>query len=259
MNDVIAVAGMPRSGSMWTYNVVRALITAAGKTPLPPHTQIPLSSVENIELLKKALNTKTFGNEMYCIKLHYRINSTTPRLKIICNYRDVRESVLSFMRFMHCDFAQGIQTAGDMMSMVDFYHTHQNKDILLIRYDEIKSTPIKLLKRISNFLNVTVPQNTISTINTRFSLKQVKNMLNTLQEIPVAKNGSFSDTHRQQDFEVLSNVDGSFRILDKATGFQSNHITSKNDNEWRTFFTRRQKEILMEKTSDWLIKYNFSL
>ena len=46
-SPIIFIAGMPRSGSMWTYNVCRRLITAMGNTPWPDEVPLPRKSGAN--------------------------------------------------------------------------------------------------------------------------------------------------------------------------------------------------------------------
>ena len=67
------------------------------------------------------------------------------------------------------------------------------------------------------------------------------------------------DPEKLKDYETVNNIDGSFRIIDKKTRFQSNHITSRKEGEWCDVLLEEQKEEEMKVASDWLNKYGLSL
>lgn len=60
-------------------------------------------------------------------------------------------------------------------------------------------------------------------------------------------------------FDAVKNMDGTYRTYDKATGFQSNHITSSNDGEWRTCFDRGQADQLGSLSKAWLLKNGYEV
>ena len=85
---------------MWTYNVARASIRRMSIT-LIPDTDVP---VDEKQLLRAALQYGAITRDCYCIKTHEYLPLDVPNTRIICNYRDVRDAMLSHMRFMHLDF-----------------------------------------------------------------------------------------------------------------------------------------------------------
>jgi hypothetical protein len=54
-------------------------------------------------------------------------------------------------------------------------------------------------------------------------------------------------------------MDGSVRVLDRATGFQTGHVSFRKDGQWRQELSEDQKQHLMNETADWLEKYGFKL
>ena len=81
---IVFVAGMSRSGSMWTYNVVRELFKSDNYTVKP--RQIPTTQHE---LVREALTSSIVENEVYCIKTHLHVkNPLPPRSRYGCA-RDV--------------------------------------------------------------------------------------------------------------------------------------------------------------------------
>ena len=133
-SPIIFIAGMPRSGSMWTYNVCRKLITAAGKTFWPD--EVPLDESPVIE---HALAHPPEPNQVYCIKTHFRVPVGQPHMRIICNYRDIRDATLSYMRFMKCSFEKGLSVARGSMELTDHYLRQEHSHVLPVRYDGIVS------------------------------------------------------------------------------------------------------------------------
>jgi hypothetical protein len=79
---IVFVAGMSRSGSMWTYNVTRALLTSANKMVIPKDVPTDPRS-----LVVEALSSIPQENLVYCIKAHLSIKPNLPGVKIICNLR----------------------------------------------------------------------------------------------------------------------------------------------------------------------------
>jgi hypothetical protein len=248
---ILLVAGMPRSGSMWTYNVARALLTCDKKVVLP--RDIP---PDETSLIEEAFSSPPEDNVFYCIKSHFAIKPNLLNTRIIFNYRDVRESMLSFMRFMHCDFERGLKVAESMMSLADFYFEQHPNNILRLRYERIVHEPVEVIEEINQFLDLHVTSDDIHKISERFSKENIKKLIDSFNSM-----GSDTPALRpelQKDFELIPNLDGSFRIYDKKTAFQSNHITESGA-RWRTELTEEQKNRLMKLSSKWLTKYHFAL
>ncbi len=89
---IVFIAGMPRSGSMWVYNVTRALIRSCGKIPVPEN--MPPDDESRIN---NAFKIQLGDNEVYIIKTHKVLKPGLPGVKIIYTYRDVRDAMLSYM------------------------------------------------------------------------------------------------------------------------------------------------------------------
>ena len=248
---IVFVAGMPRSGSMWTYNVTRELLLAADKTVLP--RDIPS---DERALIHEAFLSVPRDNVSYCIKTHGTIDPDFPNLRIVCNYRDVRESMLSFMRFTHCDFEKGLKAAESMMALTDYYFERDSDHIMRLRYDRIGHEPEKVIEEIRGFLDLHVPVEEIVEIAERYSKNNIEKLIHSFDSIETQSHTLHPEV--QPDFELIPNSDGTFRLYHKKTAYQSNHITESGD-KWRTELTEEQKKRLMQLASRWLTKYHFVL
>jgi len=248
----VFIAGMARSGSMWTYNATRKLLQHAGYTTLPH--EIPSNTAP---YLKKAFTDKTNDDEIYCVKTHMQLQPNLPETKIINTYRDVRSAMLSYMRFCHCDFFQGLKVAHSMMLCTDYYFDKHLHDILHICYSDIKGRPEAVLLDICNFLELSIEPDAITSLNDALSYEKIKSLTGSLDTVPVNEQGTLLDHDDHLQFETVKNLDGSFRVFDRQTGFQSNHITSKHEEEWKTVLSEAQKEALNQLTEKWLTRYGF--
>lgn len=109
---IVMVAGMPRTGSIRTYNVARHLIQTAGFTPWSVHIQ-----PDPISVFQLAVRHRVAASDRICIKVHARYEGTLPQGKVLCNLRDARDALVSCMRFMRCSF-EGFRAS---LELVDYY------------------------------------------------------------------------------------------------------------------------------------------
>jgi len=242
-SPIIFIAGMPRSGSMWTYNVCRRLITAADKKPWPD--EVPLDESPAIQ---HALSQPPAPDQIYCIKTHFQIPVGKPHMRIICNYRDIRDATLSYMRFMKCSFEQALAVAQGSMELTNHYLQPQDSNVLPLRYDTIINQPQQTINSLARFLSLPTEPVEIEKIEQSLSRESVARQLETLKAGKQDISGNLSSA---------PNMDGSFRLHDSNTGFQTDHISSNMDGEWREAFSTEEQEKLMAVATDWLQRYNF--
>ena len=119
---------------MWTYNVTRELVRAVGNTPIPE--EVPINESE---ILSKAFKEPIVNNEVYCVKTHSMVKPELPDSLFIVTYRDIRDCVLSFMKFTHTTFENALTAADFWIKLTDFYFASSAKNILIVRYDDIIS------------------------------------------------------------------------------------------------------------------------
>jgi hypothetical protein len=240
---------------MWLYNVTRAVIATAGYKVVVPedirHT--------NEELFEQAYKVQLGDQEIYCAKLHLALPRGLPDTKIIFSYRDVRDAALSYMRFMRCDFSTMLATAIGMMQVTDFYHTNHSHGVLRLRYEKMTTNSVKAIRAISSFLECPIPENAIRSIAEQFSRDKVAKFIEGLSQLPVDAHGRISEESGASQYATIPNVDGSFRAIDRNTLFQTGHITSKHEGEWRQALNEDQRKALMDHTAAWLTKYGYKL
>ena len=239
---------------MWTYNACRALIRAAGKTPWPE--SVP---PDERPVIQEALARPPGPDQFYCIKTHLQIPVGQEHMRIICNYRDVRDAMLSYMRFMKCSFEKGLAAAIGFMGLTDHYLQSRHPHVLPIRYDRITSHPQETIREIMDFLSLQVGRAEIESIALEYSREEVARRLKKLESVQLDANGRVKGEGRPGEYSAVQNLDGSFRVYDYATGFQTNHISSGKDGDWREVLTGEQQAELLAATSEWLTRYGFGL
>ena len=248
--DRIFVSSMPRAGSMWTYNVTRELIKAAGLEHVPdivPTNSTPYVTRVFKEPLKK--------NQVYCVKTHYTVvpPENDEDTLIIVPYRDIRDCIVSYMKFMHADFDYAVR-AMKYWNPTEIYFSKESNNILRIRYDNIVAEPVEVIRKINDFIGSNVSYEKMEDINQRFSKNKIKAKVDSLRNVSTEQVNA--DT---ENFDFAGNMDGTQRVLDRSTGFQTNHITSNKSGSWKETLTEQQQQRLIEETEDWLQKHGFDI
>lgn len=254
---IVFVAGMSRAGSMWTYNVVRAIYETRNFQVLPK--EIP---ADEGRLITSTLNSEVTENGVHCIKTHLPLKSPLPtrhEVKIICNIRDVRDAALSFMRFAHSDFESGLKTLVLMMNITDHYLAKFKNNLLSIRYEDLTNNPQSVLENVAAFLNMDLSKGEKTEILRRFSKANIQKHLGTMKKIKLDAQGQVENEEHKSRFETVRNLDGTYRVYDKTTAFQSDHITSTKSGEWRTHFRQDQVDKIDSLTRDWLLRYGYKI
>lgn len=238
---------------MWTYNVCRSLIVAAGKEPWPE--EVPLDESPAIQ---HALAHPPAANQVYCIKTHFRIPVGKPHMLIICNYRDIRDATLSYMRFMKCTFEKALAAARGSMELTDHYLQPRDPHVLPIRYDAILDQPQQTISTLAGFLSLRVSPQEIAHIAESLSRETVARKISQLDTEKQGSESSGTNNRPQGKISSAPNLDGSFRLHDSSTGFQTGHISSGEDGEWRNILSSAEQEKLLEISIDWLQRYDFA-
>jgi len=225
---------------------------AAGKRPWPE--EVPQDEAPAI---RQALENPPAPDQVYCIKTHFEVPVGKPYIRIICNYRDVRDAMLSYMRFMKCSFDKALSVARGSMKITNHYLEQKHPDVLPVRYDDIISSPQETIRLLAKFLSLTVTDKKIEDIARSLSREEVRRHLENMESQRTDAETAQEENGQPGALTTAQNLDGSVRVYDHATGFQTNHISSNSDGEWREVFSNEEKERLMAVATDWLQRYNF--
>ncbi len=162
------------------------------------------------------------------------------------------------MRFLHGDFNDALKAATAMMDTTDYYVNSFDNNLLVIPFEKIMKKSPDAINNICNFLELSVPENEKLNIMQKFSRTKVKKNLNKLANVKII-DGVLERENDSDRYETVENFDGTYRVFDKHTSFQSNHITSKRDGEWKECFTKDQLSKLNILTEKWLLRYKYKI
>lgn len=246
------IATAPRTGSMWAYYVARQLLMAGGYSVILPPQGLAEGQWPALSLKLAADNRP---NVIFCAKVHLRLALTIPDWRFILTYRDVRDSVLSYMRFMHASFEQGLQAAQSMMDITDHYFQAPDSAVLKLSYGEITESPIGIARRIADFLHIPCSDAQAGEIARRVTRDRVATLV-AKYDASVRSRVAEKDVAQ---YVHARNLDGSLRLVEPTTLFQSGHITSARDGEWREVFTSEQQARLSDLAATWLRRYGFAV
>ena len=253
VSKVIWVAGIPRSGSMWTFNVVRELARRSGFRVLPEDVMI--SDKEWLAYANQETVTNRDPDTVFVLKTHSRLSGLPPDHFVIANIRDIRDVAMSYQRFMHCDFEEALKMCKIYIETADHYQALPEAQRLTIRYDELTASPTDLVARIAERITGSVGDDVAFEIGAQFSKEKVKELTDSKDR---RYQRSLETGQLASDETLLARQDGAYVTIDRSTGFQSNHVSDYRDGEWRQCLNAAQIGAMEDVFDNWLKRYGYA-
>lgn len=242
------VAGMPRSGSMWAFNVARAVYRAAGRQVLPdpvPQTDEDMSACANQGMLDQDIN------RVWVLKVHAFIRRDAPLSRIINTQRDLRDALMSYMRFMLCDFDHALAAMVDAGEITEYYKSFESNMILHLRYEHIVNRPLDVARDIAKFCGVRLTGADIANIVNQFEKAKVERLIRD-KEAEIKRRADAGEVVLESELVPQRFQRNAVRAFDPRTGFQSGHVSKYRDGSWRELLTREQQQRMHAVLGDWL-------
>lgn len=192
---IVFVAGMPRSGSTFTFNIARELLLQRGSV-----AQVPAESV--ITSLSRV------GRADHLIFKGHGADETTLDLirfgaiKVICSTRRPEDAIASWVDTFGFSLEESISVMDRWFSMYELI----KDNALLIDYDEIEIDPMYVAHRIAEFLSLPVGE--ASDICRRYTKDKVLEISKRVER-------------GEGDIEY-----GGFSYYDRETFFHRRHVQS---------------------------------
>jgi len=248
---IVWVASMPRSGSMWAFNVARSLLRDAGLTVFPRDNR-PRSDTQTVAEAQAALKDDS-SSHIWCLKIHSRMTPAHAN-GFISTFRDPRDAIISYMRFVRCDFDRALSAAKVWTRLCDHYRGMSTEFSLCLDYDAIIREPINVASQIQAFLGLDSDADAIAKIVAKFAPESIRRRMEAVRnEIEHQRRVGKIDIADR----VTINADGTQRIVDLETGFQSDHVSDYRPGGWRDVLTRDQKQCLDQAIGDWLTRNGY--
>jgi len=252
MEKIIWVAGMPRAGSMWTNNVIRDALALAGYEVQPK--QVPRKDKDKSHILLTEALPDQNPSRVYVLKTHKRLRPEMPRSHFISTIRDVRDAMISWMRFMNSDFDRALKAAEGMSETCDYYQQLPENKHTRIRYVDIIQSPAATLRYLCQRLGVTLTDAQIDEIVSNHTKDKVA------RRIAAKEQGYQEQAQKGIEFDAVEAIHSrneSARIYDKDTGFQSGHVSDYQEGDWRTILTAEQIMQMHQRLGPWLERNGF--
>jgi len=238
---VIAISGLPRVGSMWSFNVARALIRENGFALVPDQvlkTDSEMFAIAESYLKSRPINTR-------CVIKVHSVVDVSRNIKVIRNYRELRDRLFSYYRFMRAglDEQQVLEEVIRSLAVDSQYEQWPSGSILSIPFDSIEADSIELIRQIAKFMGLsTVDKETLRKINFEYSKQQVRRRIAEVEDHVFDQQGKVK--HEVNPDAVIDGGFGRLRAYDVVSGFQSGHVTDYRPGDWKHLWTDRQKELV---------------
>ena len=246
------IAGTPRTGSMWTSNIVREIFKLSGYKVKPE--KFSKNDKDYIQIYSdKSIPEKSSTNR-YVFKVHFGLKLNLPRSKYIINIRNPYEVCASFYKFMKCDLDNAIKVAKRHSDVVDYYKQMSKKNLLTIKFEDIESDAINTVKEIALFLQINLTEQNAELISSKFSKEKVKSIIKKCEN-DIDKR--MKETGKVNENEIVHITSSNIRALDMDTGFQSGHVSGHLSREWRNMFSKLEIENIVDSIDDTAIKLGY--
>jgi hypothetical protein len=237
---VVWIAGPPRCGSMWTYNITRELLRSTGAEVLPEI--VPQRDEVSVRLADEATRDESIAR-VRVLKMHslWLLPSDPPHTRFIVPRRDPRDSVMSYMRFMRCSFEQALGIVDTAAAADRHFRAFPRDFVLSLEYIDIIARPAIAAREVARFLRVAIDDAKLLEIVQAFSKENVQKLIEARERDLV---------HRSRNGLAISSDDvvvfgpENVRMFDVQTGFQSGHVSSYQEGDWQKILTSNQKELL---------------
>lgn len=250
---LIWIAGPPRTGSMWTYNICRAVLERAGRDVFPK--DVPQRDKQVVALAKTGLQDHD-QKSVWVLKVHSRIAQNAPRSLFITTFRDPRDSLVSFKRFMRCDFDRALRATLGGLRLSDYYRSFPKHLCLQLEYFDIILHPQNVAQRITDHINCQVSSKVLLEAVEEFSKRNVSEIIRRTEE---NLQGRYRSGEAILPGELVTIGPGSQRALDLKTGFQSGHVSNYKEGDWRYILTQTEIDRVHDAMGTWLNRNGYEV
>jgi hypothetical protein len=231
----IWIASSPRCGSMWVFNVTREIARAAGLEVLP--AAVPQTNEAMVAAATEGMRD-TAPDRVRVVKVHSNVRPDIPNSRFILPRRDLRDAMVSFMRFMNRDFETGLEFVRNAMASERHYNGFPPERTLFVNYTDIVARPASVARTIAAFLEAPMAPDMANAIAGSLDKQSVARAIRRTEEDLVRRSRDGSAISADE-VVVLGPQD--VRAFDVATGFQSGHVSDYQEGDWKHLLTAQQR------------------
>ena len=231
---------------MWAYNVSRSVLRRAGRKVFPK--DVPQEDRDMLALAAQGLQDRDPTN-VWTLKVHKPIKRNIPRSRFIATYRDPRDALVSYKRFMRCDFECALEAMILSTRACDYYRSFPAELCLHLEYRDIVKTPRDVVQRIAEHIGCPITSEIASEVVNEFSKANVKQRIRDT-EASVERRAALGDPITPG--EVVRLGPQNQRAFDLTTGFQSGHVSDYREGDWKNSLTLAEKDRMLTVLGPWL-------
>lgn len=247
---------MPRSGSMWVFNIARSVLGESGKEVLPK--RVP-NNTEGMFACADQAASDTDPNRVWVLKVHRRLPPDAPASKFINTRRDPRDALVSFMRFMACDFDTALKAMAESAETTEYYATSfEPHSILRVNYDDIVRRPLTVVRDIAHFCNVQLEGDLATSIAKQFDRTSVQRLVER-KEKELQRRAAAGEAIPWSELVPQRYRPDELRAFDLTTGFQTGHVSDYRDGDWRRLLSAEQQNRMHDVLGEWLRRNGYSV
>ena len=236
--NCIWVATIPRTGSMWTSNIIKEIFTTANYDTYPKN--VIKSDIDSLKFFETSIVKDQNKLNKYVLKIHVKLATLPYRSKIVTNIRNPYDICASYHEFMKCDLERSISVAADLLNYLNHYKK-LNNNIFLIRYENIEKNPKLLIKQLAEYFEVSINDQQVNEIDNKFNKDAIIKLIKKNDNEMKIKN---QDVDQEK---IIKLKNGHQRFFDITTGFQSGHISKRKTGEWKKNFSEKETKIIIKK------------
>ena len=246
------ISTTPRTGSMWTFNVVREIINYSKINVLPK--SLPLPNEDRLNLFQRRALIDQNEKNHYVLKVRDLLDINIPRSKVITNIRNPYDVCASFYQFMKCDIDRAIIVALSLTEVIEHYKKIEKKKLFIVNYEDIEEPSSKLVLELSEFLGVHLDENAALSIWKKFSKNNVRKIIEDNDKFLSDKISKKEEIDARKIVILGKN---NYRSRDLNTGFQTGHISERKTGEWRLAFSESETHKIVQAIDDTAIKLGY--
>lgn len=186
---IVVIGGMYRSGSTYTFNIVRELLSVRGGAHVAAVDSLDKAFAEPSD--KKHLVIKSHAPDFLCTRLIER-----GVLPCVCTFRKPEDAVASYVKAFGFDLESAVSVIRDWLK----WHQTVSPYVLNISYETIDRHPLRAILGIQTYLLGRPRLVEALRLQQKYDKRRVKDTYDNLQEGDTTKNIGFSYYDEQTFF-----------------------------------------------------------
>lgn len=230
---IIFNMGIPRSGTVWTFNVIRELLRLDGQI----YKQISVNGPQQVDLCLNALAQLVHDTDTNWIMHFHDVTDlaieTSEKYDVrpFFNFRDPRDVVVSQMRLHNVSFDDAVSMTDE--AYLQFERVGQMPNVMLVPYEHLKNHAPAIIFQLANRLGFLVSASQIDEIVEATSLERHREIVDSM-------------ANAQANLQTVNQGTREIRI-DQEHLLTDRHIQSGAIGRWKSELNSTQQDQCCER------------